>query len=277
MRLVRPPKAYMHIDKRAMNRYNKTGDDNKYKRHNNAGRSIKVITMKYKIAICDDDNNQIEYLSDVVSAWAGKNRHAIEIKTYSSAKAFLFDYSEEKDFDILLLDIEMPGMSGVELAKTVRRENSTVQIIFITGYYEYFSDGFDVSALHYLIKPADESKLIPVLNRAAANLTYRQRSVLLTSSDGDIKLSLADICYVESENVHVAVHTVSGVYRSRITLAKFAEQLDETFIKVHRSYIVGLKYIKKITRTDITMLNGDVVPISRGMYDEAHAALIKFL
>lgn len=233
--------------------------------------------MKLKIAICDDDNNQIEYLSGVVSAWAGKNRRAIEIKTYSSAKAFLFDYSEEKDFDILLLDVEMPGMSGVELAKTVRRENSTVQIIFITGYYEYFSDGFDVSALHYLIKPADESKLIPVLNRAAANLTYRQRSVLLTSPDGDIKLSLADICYVESENVHVAVHTVNGVYRSRITLAKFAEQLDETFIKVHRSYIVGLKYIKKITRTDITMLNGDIVPISRGMYDEAHAALIKFL
>ncbi len=233
--------------------------------------------MKLKIAICDDDNSQIEYLSGVVSAWAGKNRHAIEIKTYSSAKAFLFDYSEEKDFDILLLDVEMPGMSGVELAKTVRRENSTVQIIFITGYYEYFSDGFDVSALHYLIKPADESKLIPVLNRAAANLTYRQRSVLLTSSDGAIKLSLADICYVESENVHVAVHTVNGVYRSRITLAKFAEQLDETFIKVHRSYIVGLKYIKKITRTDITMLHGDIIPISRGMYDEAHAALIKFL
>ena len=199
------------------------------------------------------------------------------IGAYSSAKSFLFDYSEEKDFDILLLDIEMPEMNGVELAKTVRRENSTIQIIFITGYYEYFSDGFDVSALHYLIKPVDERKLLPVLDRAVGNLTYRQRSVLLTSSDGDVKVSLADICYVESENVHVAVHTVSGVYRSRISLSKFAEQLDETFIKVHRSYIVGLKYVKKITRTDITMTSEDVVPISRGMYDKAHAALIKFL
>ena len=233
--------------------------------------------MKLKIAICDDEQNQTEYLSGVVSAWANKNRHVVELKTYSSAKSFLFDYSEEKDFDILLLDIEMPGMTGVELAKTVRKENSTVQIIFITGYYEYFSDGFDVSALHYLIKPADERKLLPVLDRAVSNLNYRQRSVLLTSPDDDVKVSLADICYVESENVHVAVHTVSGVYRSRISLAKFAEQLDETFIKVHRSYIVGLKYVKKISRTDITMLNGDLVPISRGMYDEVHAALIKYL
>ena len=192
-------------------------------------------------------------------------------------KSLLFDYSEEKDFDILLLDIEMPGMTGVELAKTVRKENSTVQIIFITGYYEYFSDGFDVSALHYLIKPADERKLLPVLDRAVSNLNYRQRAVLLTSPEGDVKVSLADICFVESENVHVAVHTVSGVYRSRISLAKFAEQLDETFIKVHRSYIVGLKYVKRISRTDITMLNGDLVPISRGMYDEVHTALIKYL
>ena len=233
--------------------------------------------MKLKIAIIDDEQNQIEYIKGIVSEWARKNRHMTEMKTYSSAKSFLFDYSEEKDFDILLLDIEMPEMNGVELAKTVRRENSTIQIIFITGYYEYFSDGFDVSALHYLIKPADERKLLPVLDRAVGNLTYRQRSVLLTSPEGDVKVSLADICYVESQNVHVAVYTVSGVYRSRISLAKFAEQLDETFIKVHRSYIVGLKYVKKISRTDITMLNGDLVPISRGMYDEVHAALIKYL
>jgi len=233
--------------------------------------------MKLKIAICDDEANQIEYLSGVVTTWAKKNRHAVEIKPYSAAKSLLFDYCEEKDFDILLLDIEMPGMSGVELAKAVRKENATVQIIFITGYYEYFSDGFDVSALHYLIKPADERKLMPVLDRAVSNLTYRQRAVLLTSPEGDRKVSLADIEYVESENVHVAVHTVSGVYRSRISLAKFAEQLDETFIKVHRSYIVNLKYVKKITRTDITMVSGDLVPISRGMYDEVHAALIKFL
>lgn len=233
--------------------------------------------MKLKIAICDDEANQIEYLSNVVTTWAKKNRHAVEIKPYSAAKSLLFDYCEEKDFDILLLDIEMPGMSGVELAKAVRKENATVQIVFITGYYEYFSDGFDVSALHYLIKPADERKLMPVLDRAVSNLTYRQRSVLLTSPEGDRKVSLADIEYVESENVHVAVHTVSGVYRSRISLAKFAEQLDETFIKVHRSYIVNLKYVKKISRTDITMVSGDLVPISRGMYDEVHAALIKFL
>ena len=233
--------------------------------------------MKLKIAICDDDTSQRGFLKEIVTSWAGKCRHPIELKEYANAKSFLFDYEEEKDFDILLLDVEMPEISGIELAKIVRRENTSVQIIFVTGFYEYFSDGFDVSALHYLIKPADAAKLNPVLDKAVHNLRYRQRSVLLTTGEGDIKVSLADILYVESENVYILVHTPDETYRTRMSLAKFAEQLDETFFKVHRSFIVGLKYIKKITRTEITMSNGDTVPISRGLYDEVHGALVKYL
>ncbi|MBP3702019.1 MAG: response regulator transcription factor [Lachnospiraceae bacterium] len=233
--------------------------------------------MRYKIAICDDDTKQRDYLREIVTSWAQKNRHLIDLKQYSHGEQFLFDYEEEKDFDILLLDIEMPGINGIDLAKQVRRDNTSVQMVFVTGFYDYFSDGFDVSALHYLIKPVSERKLFPVLDKAADNLAYRQRSVLLSTADADVKVSLADITYVEAENVYVMVHTVRGAYRTRMSLAKFNEQLDDTFLKVHRSYVVGLKYIKKITRTEITMLNGDTVPISRGMYDAVHTALVKYL
>ncbi|MCM1118940.1 MAG: LytTR family DNA-binding domain-containing protein [bacterium] len=233
--------------------------------------------MKLKIAICDDDADQRAYLADVTGLWAKRNRHLTELRQYADADAFLFDYCEEKDYDILLLDIEMPGMNGIELARAVRRESSAVQIIFITGYYEYFSDGFDVSALHYLIKPADEHKLCAVLDRAAENLSYRQRSVLLSTSEGDIKVSLADILYLEAQNVYVVVHTTRGNYRVRTALGKFSEQLDDTFFKVHRSFVVSLKYIRKITRADIAMTNGDTVPVSRGLYDTVHQALIRYL
>ena len=190
--------------------------------------------MKYKIGICDDDAAQREHLMAIVAAWAKRGRCLTEVRQYSDAKAFLFEYSEEKDFDILLLDIEMPQISGIELAKTVRRDNTAVQIVFITGYYEYFGDGFDVSALHYLVKPVDAGKLLPVLDKAAANLSYRQRSVLVSTQDAEVKLPLEDIIYVEAENVYVVVHTVRTTYRTRSTLSKFAEQLDETFFKVYR-------------------------------------------
>lgn len=233
--------------------------------------------MKLKIAVCDDNESHRVYLLDMVNEWAKKNRHLAEIKPYAEAKSFLFDYAEEKDFDILLLDVEMPEISGIELARKIRKESSTVQIVFITGFYEYFSDGFDVSALHYLIKPAETGKLYPVLDRAVGNLTYRQRAVLVETAEEDVKVPLAEILYVESERVYVVVHTVQGTYRTRMALGKFCQQLDETFFKVHRSYVVGLKYIKKITRADVTMVNGDRIPISRGMYDEVHGALIRYL
>ncbi|WP_300800154.1 LytTR family DNA-binding domain-containing protein [uncultured Acetatifactor sp.] len=233
--------------------------------------------MKLKIAICDDDANQRDYLVGITAAWAGRMRHLAQVRIYSRAEDFLFDYGEEKDFDILLLDVEMPGMSGVELAKQIRLENKTLQIVFITGYYEYFSDGFDVSALHYLLKPVDEEKLSPVLDRAADNLFSRQRCVLVADKDGSSKVSLADIVYIESENVHIVIHTLQGVYRMRMALGKFSEQLDETFFKVHRSFVVNLSHIRKITRSEITMANGDLVPMSRGMYGEIYGALAKYL
>lgn len=233
--------------------------------------------MNLKIAICDDDPKQRDYLHNLATAWAETNHHLIELKEYPQADTFLFDWDEKKDLDILLLDIEMPGINGIELAKTIRKDTAIVQIIFVTGYYDYFSDGFDVSALHYLIKPVDNRKLFPVLNRAADNLRYRERSVFISTPELDVKVSLADITYIESENVYIVVHTVRGNYRTRVALSKFQSELDETFIKVHRSYIVGLKYIKKISRSDITMTGGDIVPISRGMYDAVHSALIKYL
>ena len=233
--------------------------------------------MKYKIAICDDDISQVDFLESILTPWLKINNILADIKKYSSAKSFLFDYESEKDFDILLLDIEMPEINGIKLAKTVRKENHSLQIIFITGFYDYFSDDFDVSALHYLIKPVDEGKLFPVLDKAINNLKYRQRSVLINTQDADIKIPLSDIIYIEAENVFINIHTVNGVYRTRTPLTKFYENLDDSFLKVHRSFIVSLSYVKKITKKDLTLISGDIVPISRGMYETVHSALIRYL
>ena len=233
--------------------------------------------MKYKIAVCDDQTPHRELVCRLVSDWAEQHGYLTEIRSYCEAAPFLFDYGREKDYDLLLLDIEMPGISGVELARAVRRDNSAVQIVFVTGYDDYFSDGFDVSALHYLLKPIHADKLFPVLDRAAANLAVGQRSVLLSTAEAEIKVPLSDILWIEAENVYVLVHTVKEVYRCRMSLSRLLEQLDDTFLQVHRSYAVGLRHIQKITRTDITLAGGAVVPMRRGMYDAVHAALIKYL
>ena len=132
----------------------------------------------YKIAICDDSQADVEYIAKLVKEWA-KDKIVV-IKTYPSAEAFMFNYAEEKDFDILLLDIEMGKMDGVTMAKAIRQDNESVQIVFITGYSEYIADGYDVAALHYLIKPVKTEQLLSVLDRAAERLKKNEKDVNLT-------------------------------------------------------------------------------------------------
>ena len=131
--------------------------------------------MKLNIAICDDEQNQIQYIKDIVSAWAETSGHFPHFAEFPSAEAFLFDYAENQNYDILLLDIEMAKMNGIDLAKKVREENNRVQIVFITGYPDFMSEGFEVAALHYLMKPVKKEKLFSVLDRAVENIAKSPR------------------------------------------------------------------------------------------------------
>ncbi len=89
------------------------------------------------IAVCDDESVEIEYLTQLTRQWAKLTETAVSISCFASAEAFLFEYEENKDFDILLLDIQMNAMDGIELAEKIRENNSSVQIVFITGFPDY--------------------------------------------------------------------------------------------------------------------------------------------
>lgn len=115
--------------------------------------------MNYKIAICDDSEADRQYVAGLAAKWAASAGHTIQTALFSSAENFLFHYAEKNDYDILLLDIEMGEMDGVTMAKKLRRDNDTVQIVFITGYSDYISEGYEVAALHYLVKPVKQEKL----------------------------------------------------------------------------------------------------------------------
>ena len=104
--------------------------------------------MAYKVAICDDSQRDAEYVLSLLTNWAKKNQIAIQTECFQSAESFLFHYAEDKTYDILLLDIEMGKMDGVTMAREIRRENQTVQIVFITGYSDYIAEGYEVAALH---------------------------------------------------------------------------------------------------------------------------------
>ena len=230
-----------------------------------------MTNTAYKIAICDDSQADTEYLTTLVKEWA-KDRTAI-IKTFPSAEAFLFNYAEEKDFDILLLDIEMGKMDGVTMAKVIRQDNESVQIVFITGYSEYIADGYDVAALHYLIKPVKTEQLLSVLDRAAERLKKNEKELLLKTADETVVMPVREIRYLDVQQNYVTVHGKADVTVKR-TLGEFEKELDERFFRLGRSYIVNLTCVRRISKTEVILTDGSAIPLPRGQYDALNRAII---
>lgn len=229
--------------------------------------------MDYRFAICDDEAEYAEYIGRLTALWARQAGAAVEIERFPSAEAFLFRWEERRDFDVLLLDIEMAGMDGVALAKTVRQAGDEVQIVFITGYTDYIAEGYEVSALHYLTKPVNEEKLFQVLTRAVSRLA-RNESVLTLELPGEVvRLPLGKIRYLEVLHNYVTVHAGQD-YTVKRPLGELEKELDSRFFRVGRSYILNLTCIRRVARTEAELSTGERIPLPRGQYDKLNRAII---
>ena len=232
------------------------------------------MTMKYRIAICDDEQNQIEYITSIVTSWSNHKGHSCEIRTFASAEAFLFEYEEDKAYDILLLDVEMKNMNGIELAKRIRKDNNRAEIIFITSHFEFVGEGYEVDALHYLIKPISLEKLTQVLTKATEKLSVEPLSVVISSDGETVKLYESDIRYVESFLHYIVIHTKDKEYKIKENMSVFEKRVSDDFYRIHRSYLVSLKHITRISRTSVNIGNTEL-PLSRGKYDDINRAFIQ--
>ena len=229
--------------------------------------------MKYKVAICDDSDADRRYIMDMVRSWASAAGHEVQIDGFPSAESFLFRYAGESDYDILLLDIEMGAMDGVTMAKELRKSNDTVQIIFITGYSDYISEGYEVAALHYLMKPVNEEKLCLVLDRAAEKLAKNERVLNFEVSGEMVRVPIYQIRYAGVLGNYVTVHALTDV-TVKMTLGELEKQLDERFYRVGRSALVNLTQISRVTRAEIRLNDGTAIPLPRGAYEGVNRAII---
>lgn len=229
--------------------------------------------MAYQVAICDDSPKDAEFVRQILSSWASERNVSIRTEVFPSAESFLFRYAQEKAFDILLLDIEMGAMDGVTMAKRVRRDNEAVQIVFITGYSDYIAEGYDVAALHYLMKPVNREKLFTVLDRALEKRKQEQRCLNLELSGEMVRIPFYEIRYLDVRQNYVTVHAKAD-YTVKRTLGDFEKELDDRFCRVGRAMILNLKYIQRVTKTEVRLSDGTVLPLPRGAYEPLNRAII---
>lgn len=229
--------------------------------------------MRYKIAICDDCDVDRQYISNMVTLWGERSGYIVHVDLFSSAENFLFHYAEESDYDILLLDIEMGEMDGVTMAKRLRKENDTVQIVFITGYSDYILEGYEVAALHYLMKPVKEEKLCAVLDRATQKLAKNEKVLNFEVGGEMVRVPIYQIRYADVFGNYVTIHASSDV-TVKMPLSDLEKQLDERFYRAGRSCIVNLSQISRVTKAEIKLSDGTAIPLPRGAYDGINRAII---
>ena len=230
--------------------------------------------MAYRVAIVDDSTKDAEFVQGVLNEWADQRQVCIRAEVFSSAEAFLFRYAEDKAWDILLLDIEMGTMDGVTMAKRVRQSNEAVQIVFITGYSDYIAEGYEVAALHYLMKPVNREKLLTVLDRALEKRKQEERCLNLEAYGEMVRLPFYEIRYLDVKANYVTVHARAD-YTVKRTLGDFEKELDDRFCRIGRGMILNLKYIQRVTKTEVRLSDGTVLPLPRGAYEPLNRAIIQ--
>ena len=199
------------------------------------------------------------------------------VEQYKSAEQFLFVFDANQDFDVLFIDIQMPGMNGVEMAKKIRQKNQNIVLIFTTGITDYMQEGYEVEAMHYLLKPLDKDKVYACMEKAV-HKKEKDTFLLVHTVDETIRIHVKDINYVEAKGHGCIVGTQGQellAVKESITWME-GMLLPLGFVKCHRSYLASIGNICKIGKTDIYFDDGSMVPVSRRMYRQVNQEFIKY-
>lgn len=233
------------------------------------------------IAIIEDEEVHKKLLITYLENWSKEKSININISGFSSAESFLFEWEVNRGFDILFIDIQMKAMNGMEMAKKVREKDGSVSIVFTTGITDYLEEGYEVEAMHYLVKPIDEDKVRKCMDKVLGKSKVT-KYILVHTKDELLKLDEKSITYIEARGhgTIIEVMDAEGSYKSVQTIesiSEFERVLDDSkFVKCHRSYICNIENVHHIDKTDVHFDNGSKIPVSRRMYEKVNQVFIKY-
>lgn len=215
-----------------------------------------------KIAVVEDEQKEAQQLLSHLERYSGERGEELQCRWISSAVDFLESY--QRQYDIVFMDIQMPGIDGMRAAERLRAIDSTVVLIFVTSLAQYAIQGYSVGALDYILKPVSYPALALKLQRAVSYCDqHRERAVVINTNDGMVRLSESQIRYVEIYDHHILYHTTQGNYRAYGTLKQVEQVLPEKgFFRCNNQCIVNLNCVTKIDGFN-AIVDGKTFTISR--------------
>lgn len=233
-----------------------------------------------RIAVCDDNEAQRLLMKKYTEEWARDKKLPLEINLFNDGESFWFAWEDDKKYDLLIFDIEMRRLSGIELANNIRKQDEEVPILFVTGYDSYMAQGFEVAALHYLLKPLQKEKLFAVLDKFNKNRMKNEKEIklLFRSEHGPLSLAVSKIWYIEARAHQCILYTEDEPHILYVAIGEMASYLCSRpeFVRCHRSYIVNMQHISAIVKQELILDDKRRIPVSRSAEKEVNRTFIEW-
>lgn len=232
----------------------------------------------YRIAVCDDDDMMRENLCSLCDDILTNDDVEYRLASFESASRLEEKLDAEGcPFDLLILDIQMEGMTGMELARSLRERGNRVSIIFVTACDDYLCEGYGVQPIHFLLKPVQREALASAIH-TDLKLNYIPKTAVVRIGNKLVHLSLPDIRYVESCNHSIMIHQSTGNSTYYFALSDLEKQLPlGQFARCHNSYLVNLDEVREIGRTELSLQSGETLPVGRAYYKAFQSAFVRYM
>lgn len=230
------------------------------------------MNMAIQIACCDDEEIILKKYKKLFLKYIIQYETELHVDYYQKGSLLLEACSKDKNaYDIILLDMEMPGMSGLETARALRKAGCGARLIFVTAYLQYMQESFEVETFRYLSKPVSESKFFAAIKDAVHQINRNQwRTIVLKVENDDLRedrvFYLDEIIYFEKEKGTrtARLYSMDGCYVIRMDIDELEKELEgQAFIRCHRAYLINVLCIRAFRDRELRMINGAVVPVSR--------------
>ena len=217
-----------------------------------------------RLAVCDDESAMCRQLAQMVSAKLKKWEEEFAVTCYTNAARLLFS---PLNFDMVFLDIQMPGLNGVELAKKLREKEFNGILIFVTVLTEYMLDAFEVEAMDYLCKPVDEARLEQALLRSMKRLRLKEeKGFFIRTMNGYRMVKFSEVYYCEVMNRKIYLHVRQDVIEYYGKMKDLEQQTLPYLIRCHRSFLVNPVYLQEYKGGQVTLKNGARIPVSKSYH-----------
>lgn len=234
-----------------------------------------------RIAVCDDDVKFLQELSELLKQYGEENHCNIEYKIYTNPLELVNQIEKGMHYDVILLDVYMPGINGIQCAKDIRTYDSFVKIIFLTFSTEFAVESYSVRAYQYLLKPLKKEDLFFTLKLLEKESeTFEKNILVFKSKTGITKIALLKLEYCEVINRKITLHLTNGEeYECNLKMNELEEKLKEygMFLKPHRSFLVNMDYIQTLTAQSIVLEGGIKIPVPREKYAQIKQTYMEYI